>query len=122
MRLKVRLNEEEKVKGMINGVTWTMNNEVYFSCDDKSIYKNSPHREEQNKFMDFDSQPTDIDWLGQSKGMNELLAIGLADGCFYLVTKLAQVDKRVGEAHKAAITCLKWSHEGGALATAGEDG
>lgn len=122
MRLKVSVNEEDKIGSMINGVAWTMNNEVYFSGDDRCVYKYEPLRREQNKFMEFDSHPTDLDWLPIAKGLNDTFAIGFADGSFQLVSKLAQVEKKVGDAHKSAITCLKWSHEGGALATAGEDG
>jgi len=89
MILKVDINDEDKVQGMINGVTWTISNEIFFSCDNKSIYKYTTGKQEQHKFMDFDSQPTDIDWLGPTKGLNELFAVGFADGSFMLVTKLA---------------------------------
>jgi len=32
------------------------------------------------------------------------------------------VDRKVQDGHKGAITCVKWSYEGGSLATSGEDG
>jgi len=32
--------------------------------------------------MDFDEHPTEMDWLPITKGINELLAVGFADGSF----------------------------------------
>ncbi len=65
--------------------------------------------------MEFECHPIDLDWLPITKGVNDVFAIGFEDGSFQIVTKLAQIEKKVNEAHKAAITSLKWSHEGGKL-------
>jgi hypothetical protein len=32
--------------------------------------------------MEFESHPTDLDWLPIAKGLNEVFAIGFADGSF----------------------------------------
>jgi len=39
-----------------------------------------------------------------------------------LVSKAGRVEKSIAEAHQSAIISIKWSYEGAALATAGEDG
>jgi len=44
------------------------------------------------------------------------------DGSYKLISKLGKLEKSVQDAHKGALISLKWSHDGQALATAGEDG
>jgi len=73
---------------MISGASWTMNNEVYYAVDDKTVFKVNQDKE-IHKFMEFEDYPTDLDWLPFSKGMNEIFAIGFSDGSFQLITKLA---------------------------------
>jgi len=38
------------------------------------------------------------------------------------MTKTGKIEKNVPEAHGSAIISIKWSYEGAALATSGEDG
>jgi len=63
-----------------------------------------------------------MDWSPTGKGANELLALACSDGSFKLINKAGRVEKIVSEAHASAIIAIKWSYEGAALATAGEDG
>jgi intraflagellar transport protein 80 len=72
--------------------------------------------------MDLENSGMDIDWAPMTKGNSDLFAIGFADGSFKLINRNGRVDKTVTEAHKGCVTSLKWSYDGGALATAGEDG
>lgn len=46
----------------------------------------------------------------------------LASGSFRLIQKNGRVEKVVSEAHRGAVTALRWNYEGSALVTAGEDG
>lgn len=50
------------------------------------------------------------------------MAIGYADGSFKLYNKNGKLDKHVPDAHKKSLISLKWSYDGGALATTGQDG
>ena len=72
--------------------------------------------------MDIDVSVIDMDWLPVGKGATELLALGCSDGSFKLISKAGRIEKSVSEAHASAIIAIKWSYEGAALATAGEDG
>ena len=63
-----------------------------------------------------------MDWFPVAKGSQEVLALGCSDGSFKLISKAGRVEKSVAEAHQTAIISIKWSYEGAALATAGEDG
>ena len=73
--------------------------------------------------MDLKTPVIDIDWFsGATKGVNEAFAMACSDGSFKLVSKQGREEKSVADAHSGAITCLKWSYDGTALATSGEDG
>jgi len=72
--------------------------------------------------MDIDVQVMDMDWMPTGKGASEVLALACSDGSFKLVSKAGRVEKSVAEAHTGAIISIKWSYEGAALATTGEDG
>jgi intraflagellar transport protein 80 len=64
----------------------------------------------------------DMDWMPTGKGASEVLALACSDGSFKLMSKAGRVEKSVAEAHTGAIISIKWSYEGAALATTGEDG
>jgi intraflagellar transport protein 80 len=72
--------------------------------------------------MDFETPVLDMDWFPTAKGASEVVALACSDGSFKLVLKAGRVEKSVSEAHQTAIICIKWSYEGAALATGGEDG
>ena len=72
--------------------------------------------------MDIDANVISMDWFPIAKGSQEVLALGCADGSFKLISKAGRVEKSVAEAHQTAIISIKWSYEGAALATSGEDG
>lgn len=72
--------------------------------------------------MDLDANAICMDWYPTAKGSQESLAIGCSDGTFKLISKAGRVEKSISEAHATAIISIKWSYEGAALATAGEDG
>lgn len=72
--------------------------------------------------MDIDTNVICMDWFPSSKGSQEVLALGCADGSYKIISKAGRVEKSVAEAHQSAIISIKWSFEGAALASSGEDG
>ena len=78
--------------------------------------------EPESKVMDIDVPVTDMDWLPSGKGTNEVVALACSDGSFKLVTKAGRVEKNITEAHASASISSRWSYEGAAIATSGEDG
>merc|ERR1719382_979091 len=60
-------------------------------------------------------------WMPNNKGSDNVFAIGCTDGSFRLMTETGREEKKV-EAHRGALISLKWSFDGSAIATAGEDG
>ena len=53
---------------------------------------------------------------------SDVFAVSCADGSFRLMSKTGRVEKTVANAHKGAVVTVRWSYEGNALVTAGEDG
>jgi intraflagellar transport protein 80 len=87
-----------------------------------TIFKWDTNGEPDSKVMDIDIPVIDMDWFPTGKGAQEVLALACTDGSFKLVSKAGRVEKNVQEAHSSAIICIKWSYEGAAVATGGEDG
>lgn len=106
---------------MVNGLTWSMSNEVYSISDDKILYRWDLSTNTPNNLMELDQYPTDIDFP-TSKSLNDAFAIGFVDGSFRIVTKVGRTEKTVQDAHKGALISIKWSSDGYSLVTAGEDG
>eukprot|EP00794_Sanderia_malayensis_P011126 gene11126-12297_t len=73
-----------------------------------------------------DLYATDLHWYprsigGRNQGQAEIFALSATDGKFHLVSKSGRIEKSV-EAHRGAVLAAKWSYDGNALVTAGEDG
>ena len=90
--------------------------------EDNTILKWNTNTNQATKWMDLDSFAVDHDWVPINKGSSDTLAVGFADGSFKLYNKNGKIEKNVGDAHKKCIISLKWSYDGGALATASQDG
>jgi intraflagellar transport protein 80 len=91
--------------------------------DDNVIYRWNANSGQATKWMELDTYAIDHDWMPLTKGNSELLAVGLADGTIKLYNKNAKLEKHItSDTHKKSIICLKWSYEGGALASSGQDG
>lgn len=56
-----------------------------------------------------------------TKTQGELLAVGYVSGEMKILNKFGKVEKSF-QAHKGAVTCIKWSHDGQTIASAGEEG
>ena len=51
----------------------------------------------------------------------EIFAVACTDGTFKFISKSGREEKNV-KAHEGAVIFIKWSHDGGALISGGEDG
>lgn len=129
MRLKTTLQKEPKHSELVSCVGWTTPDEVYSSGDDHQILKWSLLSNESANLMKLpeDVFPTDMHWFpknaggGKKQAGSETFALGSTDGKFLLVSRNGRVEKNV-EAHRGAVLCCRWSYDGAALVTTGEDG
>ena len=115
-------------KDVCTTVGWSRGeNQLYSIADDKQIWRWNLNGEPLGKLCDLDVFITDMHWFpSYSKKLatsaSDVFAVSCADGSFRLVSKTGRVEKTVPNAHKGAVVTVRWSYEGNALVTAGEDG
>ncbi|BFZ00478.1 hypothetical protein BsWGS_03517 [Bradybaena similaris] len=75
-----------------------------------------------------DCFPTSMHWFPKSaqagvgkKAGSDVFSLTSTDGKLHLISRTGRIEKSV-EAHKGAVLCGRWSCDGTALVTAGEDG
>jgi len=88
--------------------------------DDLEIHTWDVEGKHKEKILVLEQAPIDFDWY--KSGKDQLLAIACSDGSIVLATGAKRIDSKVPEAHEGAVIAIKWSYDGAALATAGEDG
>jgi intraflagellar transport protein 80 len=122
MKFKIKRLDRNKHIDIVSCVGWTSGGELFSVSDDYTMLKWDINGEPESKVMDIDVPVMDMDWLPSGKGANEVLALACSDGSFKLVSKAGRVEKNITEAHASAIISIKWSYDGAAIATSGEDG
>jgi len=124
MRLKLTQQDVPKHSSIVVSVGWFKMGKQYelLSCsDDKSIFKWHSEGTPHSKLCDLDAYCTSMAFMSNKGAEQQGCVIGCADGTFRIISETGREDKRV-EAHRGAVIALKWSFDGSALATAGEDG
>ncbi|WAR28818.1 IFT80-like protein [Mya arenaria] len=129
MRLKTSLQKEPKHSELVSCVGWTTPEELYSGADDHLILKWNLINNETTSLVKLpeDVYPTDMHWFpravtgGGKKTGSDLFCLTSTDGKFHIVGKSGRVEKSV-DAHKGAVLAGRWSYDGSALLTAGEDG
>jgi len=124
MRLKLTQEETPKHTSLVTAVAWFKTGKQYelLSCsDDLTVWKWHVEGNPISKVCQLDSYCTAMAWMPNNKGSDNTFALGCADGSFRLLSETGREEKKV-EAHQGAVISLKWSFDGGAIATSGEDG
>ncbi|XP_046379883.1 intraflagellar transport protein 80 homolog [Haliotis rufescens] len=131
MRLKTTLPKEAKHSDLVSCVGWTSPDELFSGADDHLILKwNLLTGLETSKLLTLPNEcfPTGMHFFpksgssgGPKKSGGDVFALTSTDGKFHLISRTGRVEKSV-DAHKGAVLSGKWSYDGTALVTAGEDG
>ncbi|XP_032237699.1 intraflagellar transport protein 80 homolog isoform X2 [Nematostella vectensis] len=115
-------------KELVSCVGWTTAEELYSSGDDHSILRWNLLSDETTEVVKLPQEvfPTDLHWfpkvLGNKKQSQlELMVLTATDGKFHLISRNGRVEKSV-EAHRGAVLSGRWSYDGSAMVTVGEDG
>ena len=122
MRFKIKKIDKAKHSDIVTSVSWNSANELISVSDDMTVFKWDLNGEPISKLMDIEVPVIDIDWFPNPRAAGELLAIACANGSIKLMSKAGRIEKSYDNAHSGSITCIKWTNDGAALATAGEDG
>ncbi|XP_005092728.1 intraflagellar transport protein 80 homolog [Aplysia californica] len=130
MRFKTALQKEPKHSELVSCVGWTTPDEVYSSADDHHIIKWNLTNNETATLLELPKEcfPTSMHWFPKSaqsgagkKAGSDVFVLTSTDGKFHLISRTGRIEKST-EAHKGAVLCGRWSYDGTALLTAGEDG
>ncbi|XP_071949361.1 intraflagellar transport protein 80 homolog [Antedon mediterranea] len=129
MRFKTTLAKEPKHSELVSCVAWTTSEQLFSCGDDHQVLKWSQLSDETSVLVKLAEEiyATDIHFFPKSiagKGKqtgSEVFVLTSTDGKFLLVSKSGRVEKSV-EAHRGAVLSGRWSYDGSAMATAGEDG
>lgn len=128
MRFKTHVLKESKHKDLVSCVGWTSADELFSSGDDHSILKWNLLSDETTQVMKLPAEifPTDIHWFprgagGKKQSQSELFVLTSTDGKFHLISRNGRIEKSV-EAHRGAVLSGRWSLDGSAMVTVGEDG
>ncbi|XP_076755715.1 intraflagellar transport protein Oseg5 [Xylocopa sonorina] len=133
MRFKISAQNRNGHKRLVTCVAWSSAEEIYSCGEDHLLISwhlegGIAHSTIVTEFPD-DFYPTDMQWhprpnyavLITKKQSLDVLLITTADGKYHLISKNGRIEKSI-DAHKGATTIGRWSSDGSALLTAGEDG
>ena len=119
------LNSNSLHKDFVSCVVWISNEEVISCGDDHQLLLWNVSTRESTKLLDLPKElfPTDIHCSSKSsqQKVSDLIVIGASDGKYHFISRNGRIEKTV-EAHTGAVLAVRWSYDGSALATAGEDG
>ncbi|XP_076675332.1 intraflagellar transport protein Oseg5 isoform X3 [Andrena cerasifolii] len=133
MRFKISSQNRNGHKRLVTCVAWSSAEEIYSCGEDHLLIVwhlegGTAHSSVVTEFPD-DFYATDMQWhprpnyavLITKKQSLDVLLITTADGKYHLINKNGRIEKSI-DAHKGATTVGRWSSDGSALLTAGEDG
>ncbi|XP_067210138.1 intraflagellar transport protein 80 homolog isoform X2 [Linepithema humile] len=133
MRFKISVQENNSHKRLLTCVAWNSTEELYSCGEDHLLIcwrleSGTAHSTIITEFPN-DFYPTDMQWHPYSnqapsitkQSSLDVLLITTADGKYHLVNKNGRIEKSI-DAHKGATILGRWSNDGSALLTAGEDG
>ncbi|XP_062521440.1 intraflagellar transport protein 80 homolog [Corticium candelabrum] len=128
MKLRVILQKKPIHSELVSCVGWS-NCDLLYSCgDDHQLLKWDVESNDVQQVakLAVDVFPTDLHWFPISVGSKrhtttDLFVMAATDGKFHFLSRLGRVEKSV-DAHRGAVLMSRWSHDGTALVTVGEDG
>ncbi|GAB5361091.1 hypothetical protein AAMO2058_000684800 [Amorphochlora amoebiformis] len=104
------------------GVGWSSQSELFTVADDKTLMQWTVNAECKGKICPLDHYPTAFTCAPSASSMVQNFVVGFSNGMFQIISKSGRVERKVQGAHKGAILTCKFSHDGTALMTGGEDG
>eukprot|EP00752_Nemacystus_decipiens_P011443 g10162.t1 len=123
MKLELRCRGEVHTE-MVTAVAWTPDNELYSMSDDNTIHRWDGGGDPAGKVAGLDAYVTSVSWFpnsGSKKQTSDVFAAACSDGTVRLITRAGREEKKVS-AHTGAVVCVRWSPDGSALCSCGEDG
>uniref|UniRef100_H2ZBZ1 Anaphase-promoting complex subunit 4 WD40 domain-containing protein n=1 Tax=Ciona savignyi TaxID=51511 RepID=H2ZBZ1_CIOSA len=127
MKLKITIPKDKKHTETVTCIAWSSADEVISTGDDHKILKWNLVTGESFPLAALaeDVFPTDVSISSShtktGKSSSEVFVVTSTDGKFHIFNMAGRLERSV-DAHKGAVLSGKWSNDGSALLTAGEDG
>ncbi|XP_074657644.1 intraflagellar transport protein 80 homolog [Tubulanus polymorphus] len=132
MRFKTTLSKDPKHAELVSCVGWTSPEEAYSGGDDHKILRWNLVNGETSTLVNLpaDLYAISMHWFPKGSGgggaskkqaASDIFALTATDGKFHIVTRTGRIEKSI-DAHRGAVLSGRWSFDGTAYATAGEDG
>mmetsp|Transcript_5293 Transcript_5293/g.8626 ORF Transcript_5293/g.8626 Transcript_5293/m.8626 type:complete len:779 (+) Transcript_5293:121-2457(+) len=119
MRLDITAKQEHT--DIASAVAWAPDGQLISCGDDKNICKWGADGDSLGK-IPVNVFATCISWFpATGKQAPDTFAMSCTDGTFRFVSRSGREEKKVN-AHSGAVILIRWSHDGSAILTAGEDG
>jgi len=123
MRLKVSQLASNHHTEAVTACAWAPTNELFTCSDDKTVCRWNMEGELLGTVATLDTYVTDMHWFPSiGRQVADMFVVSCSDGTFRLIHQTGREEKRVEASPTAAIISLRWSYDGAALVTAGEDG
>lgn len=107
---------------MCTSICFNPFNEFYTGSDDKNIYKWDIDGQNLGLVCELDSSITSLDWYPTHGSVSsDIFLVGCTDGTYRIINKSGREEKKI-DAHRGAVINVKWSLDGGAIVSIGEDG
>jgi len=120
VKLNVDIHPEHNE--IATSLAWSSDSQLLSCSDDKQIFRWSSDGERVGTALSVSVFVTSVSWFPSSnKQISDNFVISCTDGTYRIMTKSGREEKKV-IAHEGAVLRLKWSHDGAAIMTAGEDG
>jgi len=120
MRLDVTVKEEHT--DIVPAVVWTPDGQLISCGDDKLVFRWSSDGEKLGKVTNLNVFVTWMTWFpATGKQTPDTFAVSCTDGTYRFISKSGREEKKIA-AHEGAVILIRWSHDGSAILTAGEDG
>lgn len=119
MKLDITIKQEHA--DIVTAVAWSPDNQLLSCSDDKIIGKWGADGEKLGVISNVNVFASAISWLPSGKQASDTFAISCTDGTMRFIARSGREEKKV-QAHEGATILIKWSRDGSAILTAGEDG
>lgn len=120
MRLDISIKQEHS--DIVTAIAWSPDNQLLSCSDDKVIGKWGADGEKLGQIANVNVFASAISWLPSSgKQTSDTFAISCTDGTMRFIARSGREEKKV-QAHEGATILIRWSRDGSAILTAGEDG
>ena len=117
--MKLNISLETEHSDIVSSVAWSVDGQLLSYGDDKVLCKWTADGQSAGKIGTINAYGTSLSISGKQAA--DMFALSCTDGTVRFVSKSGREEKKFS-AHEGAVILVRWSHDGSALLTTGEEG